>query len=98
MSIHFRGIEVRDSENFYCGVFMKTLRIALLTFAILAAFAALLMCMAGALGTLGLLADVGPVENRKLGMEAFSYALAPAVISAACIISYLFTRTKSDKS
>lgn len=69
---------------------MTLLRTILLIIGVLAVFPALLLGAAGVLAFAGILADVGPDENRKIGLQAFSYAAVFTFISIAFIAASLF--------
>ena len=75
---------------------MSLLRIVLLFVGILFAAPALLMCVAGVLGVAGILADVGPDENRRLGLQAFSVAGIFAVVSMVLIATSYFARKQTS--
>ncbi len=75
---------------------MKVLRIVLLAIGISLAMPALLLVLVATLGFAGILADVGPAENRAMGWQALTYAAPFVAISLAFIASLFFTKVADD--
>lgn len=76
---------------------MKSLRIGILVIGILALLFAMLMGAAGVLGFAGILADIGPEDNRKMGFEALSIAAISVSVSIALfVVLYVLSKLQSS--
>ena len=77
---------------------MKSLKITLLIVGILALLFAMLMAAAGTLGFAGILADVGPEENRKMGFGALSIAAISVSVSIGLfVLLYILSRLRKNE-
>jgi hypothetical protein len=74
---------------------MSSLRIVLLVVGILTAIPAILAVAAGTLGVAGVLADVGPAANQRLGIQAFNFA-APFVAISTILFAFSYFAKRFD--
>lgn len=64
---------------------MRALRVVLLSVGAVCAVLAVPLLLFALFGALGVLADVGPTENRALGVEFLSYGLPLLLVGATLL-------------
>lgn len=67
---------------------MNSLRLTLLLLGILTAIPTMLALAAGILGLSGILADIGPADNQRLGIQAFTFAAIVGTVSTVCLVAF----------
>lgn len=70
---------------------MQIIRFTLLALGAIGIVISLPLLGLAALGYLGVLADVGPAENRAMGMKAFAWGLPPLVFGVVSGVLGLLT-------
>lgn len=74
---------------------MNTTRMVMLVIAVLLMLITLGLVGLGMLGLAGVLADVGPDENQKLGWQVLTFAAFPGILSILLAIFALFFKRQN---
>lgn len=68
---------------------MRIPRFMLLTLGVIGILISLPLLGFAALGFLGILADVGPIENREMGIQALTLGLPPLICGVVlCVLGF----------